>query len=42
MCPRTLDLLSRCIRFDLHMNLEPEHALLIAKALNKVDGFLGD
>lgn len=41
MCPTTLDLLSRCIRFDLHMNLERDHAVLIAKALNKVDAALG-
>ena len=41
MCPVTLDLLGRCIRFDLHMNIGPEHALLIGRALNKVDAALG-
>ncbi len=41
MCPQTLSLLSRCIRFDLHMNLTPQHAGQIADAVNKVDAALG-
>jgi len=41
MCPRTLSLLGRSIRFDFHMNLTVEHARLMAQALNKVDAALG-
>ena len=41
MCPQTLDILGRSIRFDFHMNLTKEQARLMAKALNKVDAALG-
>ncbi|MDA0769156.1 MAG: hypothetical protein BZY79_02250 [SAR202 cluster bacterium Casp-Chloro-G4] len=41
MCPQTLSLLGRSIRFDFHMNLSVEHARLMADALNKVDAALG-
>jgi dTDP-4-amino-4,6-dideoxygalactose transaminase len=40
MCPETLSLLGRSIRFDFHMNLTTEDARLIAHALNKVDAAL--
>lgn len=36
-CPRTLNLLSRCLRIVIHRGLEPEHISLIASAINKVD-----
>ena len=41
MCPRTLDILGRTLRFDFNMNMTEDHARLIAKALNKVDSALG-
>lgn len=41
MCPNTLDLLGRSVRFDFNMNQTEEHARLMAKALNKVDMSLG-
>lgn len=41
MCPQSLSLLGRSIRFDFHMNLSVEHAKLMAQALNKVDAALG-
>ncbi len=41
MCPQTLDLLGKSIRFDFNMNMSVEHAKLMAKALNKVDAALG-
>ena len=41
MCPRTLDILGRALRFDFNMNMTEEHARLIARALNKVDVALG-
>ena len=41
MCPRTLDILGRSVRFDFNMNMTPEHAKLMAKAVNKVDRALG-
>ena len=40
MCPNTLDLLGRTLRFDFNMNMTEEHARLIAEALNKVDAAL--
>ena len=42
MCPQTLDILGRSLRFDFNMNMTVEHARLMAKALNKVDAALGD
>ena len=41
MCPQTLDLLGRSIRFDFNMNMTVEHARQLARALNKVDTSLG-
>ena len=41
MCPQTLDILGRCVRFDFNMNMTVEHARLMARALNKVDSALG-
>ena len=41
MCPQTLSLLGRSLRFDFNMNMTPEHARQIAEALNKVDAALG-
>lgn len=41
MCPRTLDLLSRAIRFGFNMRMQPEHARQMARAVNKVDRALG-
>ncbi len=40
MCPNTLDILSRAVRFSLNVNMEPEHGALIAQAVNKVDAAL--
>ena len=40
MCPQTLDILGRSLRFDFNMNMTVEHARLIAQALNKVDAGL--
>ena len=37
MCPQTLDILGRSLRFDFNMNMTVEHARLMAEALNKVD-----
>lgn len=37
MCPRTLDILNRTLRFGFNVNMTPEHGELIAKAINKVD-----
>lgn len=42
MCPQTLDLLGRSVRFDFNMNMTVEHAKQMAEALNKVDSALGD
>ena len=40
MCPQTLDILGRSLRFDFNMNMTVEHARLMAEALNKVDASL--
>ena len=40
MCPQTLDILGRSLRFDFNMNMTTEHARLMAQALNKVDAGL--
>ena len=42
MCPRTLDILGRTLRFDFNMNMTENHVRLMAKALNKVDAALGE
>ena len=39
ICPQTLDILGRTLRFEFNMNIE--HARLIAIAVNKVDVVLG-
>ena len=41
MCPNTLSILGRSVRFDFNMNMTEEHARLMAAALNKVDSALG-
>lgn len=41
MCPRTLSILSRALRFGFNVNMQEEHAKLMAKAINKVDAALG-
>ena len=41
MCPQTLSILGRSMRFDFNMNMTEEHARLMAAALNKVDAALG-
>jgi 8-amino-3,8-dideoxy-alpha-D-manno-octulosonate transaminase len=41
MCPRTMDILNRAIRFGFNMAMTEEHAKLMAKAINKVDAALG-
>ena len=41
MCPQTLDILGRTLRFDFHMNMSKEQASLIGTALNKEDYALG-
>ncbi|NUQ00061.1 MAG: aminotransferase class I/II-fold pyridoxal phosphate-dependent enzyme [Armatimonadetes bacterium] len=40
MCPRTLEILNRTLRFGLNVNLLPEHGRLMAEAINKVDRLL--
>ena len=41
MCPQTLSILGRSLRFDFNMNMSEEDARLMATALNKVDAALG-
>ena len=41
MCPRTLSILSRALRFGFNVNMREEHAELMAAAINKVDAALG-
>jgi 8-amino-3,8-dideoxy-alpha-D-manno-octulosonate transaminase len=41
MCPRTLSILSRALRFGFNVNMQEEHAKLMAAAINKVDAALG-
>jgi 8-amino-3,8-dideoxy-alpha-D-manno-octulosonate transaminase len=41
MCPQTLSLLGRSLRFDFNMNMSVEDARLMAIAINKVDTALG-
>jgi len=40
MCPRTLDILGRALRFGFVMGMEERHAELMASAINKVDAAL--
>jgi 8-amino-3,8-dideoxy-alpha-D-manno-octulosonate transaminase len=41
MCPQTLSILSRALRFGFNVNMREEHAKLMAVAINKVDAALG-
>jgi len=41
MCPNTLSILGRSLRFGFNVNMKEEHARLMAKAINKVDAALG-
>ncbi|HZT44206.1 MAG TPA: aminotransferase class V-fold PLP-dependent enzyme [Chthonomonadaceae bacterium] len=40
MCPQTLDLLDRALRFTFNMAMTEDHARLMAKAITKVDAAL--
>lgn len=40
MCPRTLDILGRALRFSFNMAMNAHHARLMAQAINKVDAVL--
>lgn len=41
MCPQTLSLLGRALRFGFNVNMQETHAQLMAAAINKVDAALG-
>ena len=41
MCPETLSILGRALRFGFNVNMQEEHARLMAAAINKVDAALG-
>ena len=41
MCPQTLSILSRTLRFGFNVNMHDTHARLLAAAVNKVDAALG-
>jgi len=41
MCPQTLSILSRALRFGFNVNMREEHARRMARAINKVDAALG-
>jgi dTDP-4-amino-4,6-dideoxygalactose transaminase len=41
MCPRTLGILARALRFGFNMLMTDDHARLMAGAVNKVDAALG-
>ncbi len=41
MCPQTLSILGRALRFSFNVNMQEEHARLMAAAINKVDDVLG-
>ena len=41
MCPQTLSILSRTLRFGFNVNMHDSHAQLLAAAVNKVDAALG-
>jgi dTDP-4-amino-4,6-dideoxygalactose transaminase len=40
MCPRSLDLLHRSLRFNFHLGMQETHARLMARAIVKVDRLL--
>lgn len=42
MCPRTLSILGRALRFGFNLNMTEVHARQMAAAINKVDAALGD
>jgi dTDP-4-amino-4,6-dideoxygalactose transaminase len=37
MCPKTLDILARCLRLSIHMGMTGQNILEIAEAINKAD-----
>lgn len=37
MCPRTLNILARCLRLNIHMALTEDNIIQIARAINKAD-----
>ena len=41
MCPETLSILGRALRFGFNVNMQEDHARLMAAAINKVDDALG-
>jgi dTDP-4-amino-4,6-dideoxygalactose transaminase len=41
MCPRTMSLLNRSLRFGFNIKMTEEHAKRMAQAINKVDAALG-
>ena len=41
MCPNTLSILGRALRFGINVNMQEEHVRLMAAAINKVDAALG-
>lgn len=41
MCPQTLSILSRTLRFGFNVNMHDTHARILATAVNKVDAALG-
>jgi dTDP-4-amino-4,6-dideoxygalactose transaminase len=41
MCPRTMDILNRALRFSFNLQMTERHARLMARAINKVDAALG-
>lgn len=41
MCPQTLSILGRALRFGFNVNMQEEHARLMAAAINKIDDALG-
>ena len=41
MCPNTLSILGRALRFGFNVNMQEDHARLMATVINKVDAALG-
>ena len=41
MCPQTLSILGRALRFGFNVNMQEDHARFMAAAINKVDAVLG-
>ncbi len=41
MCPNTLSILGRALRFGFNVNMQEDHARLMAAVINKVDAALG-